>query len=273
MSTDSFGPAPSIQLLNAMPSTMPRSTPPTPQRLILVATLLSNYLTEMDLPHAFLGRFALFLRGAPYNTKWIDIDISRPTMGGTAKVKEALSAHPDFSVHTCVDSQHDTVSKLLVSHKIGVYLRVSIGCVSWIIFATSVADEPLRSSITHLKRKTIQISVHSTESRAPSVLPLLTPARHFLETVIVAASAEGKEEDAEDLVWMHECLRFELLNDGSTLKKTWDEGRLQAVVELYPMINAAVVDLGLAVIADDDGSRTAVSVITQLSALVADFVA
>jgi hypothetical protein len=130
MSTDSLGPAPLIQLLNAMPSTMPRSTPPTPQRLALVATLLSNYLTEMGLPHAFLGRFALSLRGAPYNPKWIDIEISRPTLGGTAKVKETLSAHPDFSVHTSLDSPHDTLSRLLVSHKVGVYLRVSIGCVS-----------------------------------------------------------------------------------------------------------------------------------------------
>ena len=128
MSTESLSPAPSIQLLNAMPSTMPRSAFPTPQRLTLVATLLSNYLTEMDLPHAFLGRFALFLRGAAHTPKWIDIEISRPTMGGTAKVKELLSAHPDFSVHTSLDSQHDTVSKLLVSHKIGIYLRVSIGC-------------------------------------------------------------------------------------------------------------------------------------------------
>ena len=184
-------------------------------------------------------------------------------MGGMTKVKETLSAHPDFSVHTCVDSQHDTVSKLLVSHKIGVYLRVSIGCVSLNIFATAITDEHLHSAIAHLKRKTIQISVHSTESRAPSVLPLLTAARHFLETVIVAASADGKEEDAEDLMWMHEHLRVELLNEGSTLKKTWDEGRLQAVVEMYPIINEAVVDLGLAVIANDDGSRTAVSVTTQ----------
>jgi len=220
---------------------MPRSSPPTPERLTIVATLLSTYLTEMDLPHAFLGRFALFLRGAPYAPKWIDIEISRPTMGGTSKVKEALSAHPDFSVHTCVDSQHDTASKLLVSHKSSIYLRVSIG------------------TISHLRRKTIQISAHVTESHGPSVLPLLTPARHFLETVIIAASKEGKDEDAQDIVWMHEHLRVELLNDGSTLKKTWDEGRLQAVVEMYPIINEAVVDLGLAVISDDDGSRTATS--------------
>jgi len=220
---------------------MPRSTAPTPQRLTLVATLLSNYLTEMDLPHAFLGRFALSLRGAPYTPKWIDIDISRPTMGGTSKVKETLSAHPDFSVHTSSDSQHDTVSKLLVSHKSGIYLRVSIG------------------TIAHLRRKTIQISAHITESHAPSVLPLLTPARHFLETVIIAASDEGKEEDAEDLVWMHQHLRVELLSDGSTLKKTWDGGRLQAVVQMYPIINEAVVDLGLAVIADEDYSSTATS--------------
>jgi hypothetical protein len=128
-STDSLGPAPSIHLLNAMPSTMPRSSPPTPQRLILVATQLTNYLTEMDLPHAYLGRFALFLRGAPYNPKWIDVEISRPTMAGASKVKETLAAHPDFSVHTSVDSQHDTISKMLVSHKSGIYFRVSIGYV------------------------------------------------------------------------------------------------------------------------------------------------
>lgn len=216
----------------------------------------------MDLPHAFLGRFALFLRGAPYSPKWIDIDISRPTIGGTTKVKETLSAHPDFSVHTSVDSLHDTVSRLLVSHKIGVYLRVSIGCESLIIFATAVTNEPFHSTIAHLKRRTIQISAPSIESHAPSVLPLLTPARHFLETVIVAASNDGREEDAEDLVWMHEHLRVELLNDGSTLKKTWDEGRLQAVLEMYPIINSAVVDLGLAGVADDDGTRTAVSFTT-----------
>jgi hypothetical protein len=127
-------------------------------------------------------------------------------------------------------------------------------------FVTGVTDGPVYSAIPHLKRKTIQISAYSTDSRAPSVLPLLTPARHFLETVIVAASHEGKEEDAEDLIWMHEHLRVELLNDGSTLKKTWDEGRLQAVVEMYPIINEAVVDLGLAVVADDGDSGATVSI-------------
>lgn len=127
MSTESIGPAPSIYLLNAMPSTMPRSSPPTPQRLILVATLLTNYLNEKDLPHAYLGRFALFLRGAPYSPKWIDVEIGRPTMVGASKVKEILSAHPDFEIHTSVESQHDSVSKSLVSHKSGIYFHVSIG--------------------------------------------------------------------------------------------------------------------------------------------------
>jgi hypothetical protein len=127
-----------------------------------------------------------------------------------------------------------------------------------------VTDGPFYSTIAHLRRKTIQISAHITESHAPSVLPLLTPARHFLETVIIAASDEGKEEDAEDLVWMHQHLRVELLSDGSTLKKTWDGGRLQAVVQMYPIINEAVVDLGLAVIADEDYSTTAVSTTTPL---------
>ena len=127
MSNESTGPAPSIYLLNAMPSTMPRSSPPTPQRLIHAATLLTNYLTEKDLPHAYLGRFALFLRGALYSPKWIDVEIGRPTMVGASRVKEILSANSDFVIHTSVESQHDSVSKSLVSHKSGIYFRVSIG--------------------------------------------------------------------------------------------------------------------------------------------------
>lgn len=243
---------------------MPRSSPPTPQRLILVATLLTNYLAEMDLPHAFLGRFALFLRGAPYSPKWIDIEIGRPTMVGASKVKETLSAHPDFAIHTSVESQHDTISKMLVSHKSGIYFRVSIGYGFFIILAPPVSHEPSHSSISNLRRKTIQISARSTESQAPSLLPLLTPARHFLQTVIVAASSEGRDEDAEDLMWMHEHLRVELLSDGSTLKKTWDEGRLQIVVKTYPIVSKTVWELGLATLAEDDGSRTVVSTIALL---------
>lgn len=264
MSTESNGPAPSIYLLNAMPSTMPRSSPPTPQRLILVATLLTNYLAEKDLPHAYLGRFALFLRGASYSPKWIDVEIGRPTMVGASKVKEILSAHPDFEIHTSVESQHDSVSKSLVSHKSGIYFRVSIGYGFFIILAPPVSYEPFHSTISNLRRKTIQISARSTESHAPSLLPLLTPARHFLETVIMAASSEGKEEDAQDLMWMHEHLRVELLSDGSTLKKTWDENRLQTVVKMYPIISKTIWELGLATLVEDDGSKTVVSTVAQL---------
>lgn len=225
---------------------------------------MTDYLNEMDLPHAYLGRFALFLRGAPYSPKWIDIEISRPTMAGASKVKETLSAHPDFSVHTSVESQHDTVSKLLASHKSGIYFRVSIGYGLLVILAPLLSYEPFHRTITNLKRKIIQISAHSTESHAPSVLPLLTPARHFVETVIIAATEEGNQEDAEDLVWMHKHLRVELLSDGSTLKKTWDEGRLQAVVKMYPIVNKTVLDLGLGTMVDHDGSKTVVSTVALL---------
>jgi hypothetical protein len=90
-------------------------------------------------------------------------------------------------------------------------------------------------------------------------VPLLTPARHFVETVIMAASQEGKEEDAEDLVWMHNHLRVELMSDGSTLKKTWDEGRLQAVVKMYPIVNKTVLDLGLGNMVIEDSTKTIVS--------------
>ena len=80
----------------------------------------------------------------------------------------------------------------------------------------------------------------------------------------MAASSDGNEEDAQDLMWMHEHLRVELLSDGSTLKKTWDENRLQTVVKMYPIISKTIWELGLATLVEDDGSRTVVSTVAQL---------
>ncbi len=64
-------------------------------------------------------------------------------MVGASKVKETLSAHPDFAVHTSVESQHDTISKLLVSHKNGVYFRVSIGYGFFVYSRTSSLSRTL----------------------------------------------------------------------------------------------------------------------------------
>lgn len=235
-----------------MPGSLPRSTKPTPQRLTTVAIILSEYLTQADLAHAFLGRFALSLRGAPYSPKWIDIDVSRPTLGGggTMRVKELLSAHPDFAVHSEV--KEGALDRMLVTHKCGIYIRLSVGYVRKDSFLKQDADDTmLCRAIAHVRRKLFHLSVPITKSRAPAVLPLLAPARQFLETVIVASGQDGRQADAEDLIWMYENLQIELLNDANTLKKTWDEGRLQKVIDRFPIIGEAVVSLGLGALHDE----------------------
>jgi hypothetical protein len=116
-----------IHLLCSIPGQLPRSSAPTPQRLIHVAASLSIHLSNADLPHAFLGRFSLFLRGANVTPKWVDADVSKPIIGGTQRVKDVLAAHTDFAIHGEV--AEDGADRLLVSHKCGIYLRLSVGYV------------------------------------------------------------------------------------------------------------------------------------------------
>jgi hypothetical protein len=115
-----------IHLLCSIPGQLPRSNAPTPQRLIHVAASLSILLTNAALPHAFLGRFSLFLRGANVTPKWVDADVSKPMIVGTQHVKDVL-ANTDFAIHGEVTE--DGADKLLVSHKCGIYLRLSVGYV------------------------------------------------------------------------------------------------------------------------------------------------
>lgn len=115
----------SIQLLCSIPGTLPRSSPATPQRLTLVAASLSVHLSGADLPHAFLGRFSLFLRGSNVSPRWVDVEISRPIIGGTVRVKDVLALHPDLAIHGEVAD--DGVDRLLVSHRCGIYLHISVG--------------------------------------------------------------------------------------------------------------------------------------------------
>jgi hypothetical protein len=115
----------SIYLLCSLPGQLPRSSQPTPQRLIHVAASLSIHLSNADLPHAFLGRFSLFLRGADVTPRWVDADVIKPIIGGTQRVKDVLALHPDLAVHSEV--AEDGTDRLLVSHKCGIYIRLSVG--------------------------------------------------------------------------------------------------------------------------------------------------
>lgn len=117
----------SIHLLCAIPGQLPRSSAPTPQRLIHVAAELSIHLSNADLAHAFLGRFSLFLRGADVAPRWVDADVIKPIIGGLQRVKDVLALNSDFAIHGEV--AEGGADKLLVSHRCGIYVRLSVGCV------------------------------------------------------------------------------------------------------------------------------------------------
>ena len=117
----------SIHLLCSIPGQLPRSSAATPQRLIHVAAELSILLTSTDLAHAFLGRFSLFLRGADVTPRWVDADVIKPIIGGLQRVKDVLALNKDFAVHGEV--AEGGVDRLLVSHRCGIYVRLSVGYV------------------------------------------------------------------------------------------------------------------------------------------------
>lgn len=117
----------SIHLLCSIPGQLPRSSAPTPQRLIHVAASLSVHLSNADLAHAFLGRFSLFLRGADVSPRWVDADVIKPIIGGLQRVKDVLAINPEFAIHGEV--AEGGVDRLLVSHRCGIYVRLSVGYV------------------------------------------------------------------------------------------------------------------------------------------------
>ncbi|CAG8558280.1 10672_t:CDS:2, partial [Acaulospora colombiana] len=221
----------SIYLLCSLPGSTPRASQPTPQRLIHVAASLSIHLSNADLPHAFLGRFSLFLRGANVNPRWVDADVVKPIIGGTQRIKDCLALHPDLKVHSEV--VEEGVDRLLVSHKCGIYVRLSVG------------------SIQSIKKKTNLISAHPNPNLPAVFLPCLTPARQFLETVIIASSEDPKSEDLQDLIWMKDNLRMDIMSDPTTLKKTWEEGRVGKLIDTWPVLKEVFVDLGLVIVNED----------------------
>lgn len=229
----------SIHLLCSIPGQLPRSSAPTPQRLIHVAASLSVHLSNADLAHAFLGRFSLFLRGADVSPRWVDADVIKPIIGGLQRVKDVLAINPEFAIHGEV--AEGGVDRLLVSHRCGIYVRLSVGAVA------------------SIKKKINFISAHPNPSLPPVMLPCLTPAQQFLETVIIAASSDPKPEDQQDLVWMKDNLKLDIMSDSSTLKKTWADGKVAKIIDTWPSMLEVFMELGLVTINDDESIRSTVS--------------
>lgn len=88
------------------------------------------------------------------------------------------------------------------------------------------------------------------------MLPCLTPAQQFLETVIIAASSDPKPEDWQDLVWMKDNLKMDIMSDPSTLKKTLGDGKVAKVIDTWPMMREVFMELGLVAVNDDDSARS-----------------
>jgi hypothetical protein len=114
----------------------------------------------------------------------------------------------------------------------------------------------LFSAIPSLKKKTNLISAHPNPNLPAVFLPCLTPARQFLETVIIASSPDPKSEDLQDLIWMKDNLRMDMMSDPTTLKKTWEEGRVGKLIDTWPVLREVFVDLGLVIVNEDQSLRS-----------------
>jgi hypothetical protein len=88
------------------------------------------------------------------------------------------------------------------------------------------------------------------------MLPCLTPAQQFLETVIIAASSDPKPEDQQDLVWMKDNLKLDIMSDSSTLKKTWADGKVAKIIDTWPSMLEVFMELGLVTINDGESIRS-----------------
>jgi hypothetical protein len=61
-----------------------------------------------------------------------------------------------------------------------------------------------------------------------------------------------KSEDLQDLVWMKDNLKMDIMSDPTTLKKTWEEGRVAKLAQANPSMRQVFGELGLIVLSDDD---------------------
>jgi hypothetical protein len=110
--------------------------------------------------------------------------------------------------------------------------------------------------VASIKKKINLISAHPNPSLPPVMLPCLTPAQQFLETVVIAASSDPKPEDRQDLVWMKDNLKMDIMSDPSTLRKTLGDGKVAKVIDTWPMMREVFMELGLVAVNDDDSIRS-----------------
>lgn len=92
----------------------------------------------------------------------MDADVIKPIIGGTQRVKDVLGAGRDFAIHGEV--VEDGVDRLLVSHKCGIYLRLSVG---YVICASSGSRASTHVSSTEPSLRSVR--------KPTSFLPIRTP--------------------------------------------------------------------------------------------------
>ena len=58
------------------------------------------------------------------------------------------------------------------------------------------------------------------------------------------------------MVWMKDNLKIDIMSDPTTLKKTWEEGRVAKLAKANPSMRKVFAELGLIVLGDDDSVRS-----------------
>ncbi|KAG8766834.1 hypothetical protein FRC16_007548 [Serendipita sp. 398] len=53
---------------------------------------------------------------------------------------------------------------------------------------------------------------------------------------------------------MKDNLRVDMINDPTTMKKTWEDGKLQKVVDTWPEVSSTFVELGLMTGSSESGN-------------------
>jgi hypothetical protein len=55
---------------------------------------------------------------------------------------------------------------------------------------------------------------------------------------------------------MKDNLRMDMMSDPTTLKKTWEEGRVGKLIDTWPVLREVFVDLGLVIVNEDQSLRS-----------------
>lgn len=71
----------------------------------------------------------------------------------------------------------------------------------------------------------------------------------------MASSHASKSEDLQDLLWMKNNLRLDIMADPATLKKCWEDGRVTKIVKNAPAMKEVFVELGLIAAGEEENVR------------------